>query len=146
MVVAELSGVVEDEVVGNVFDGCFFEISKPHHRDVFEVFAPTIFLEQSKGVVLAAALAVGGDEVKRLLLERLGQTDHARSELLAAYSSTPNDEEGHFTFEVGGRFQFRTGPVSSPFNVLGGAFDFAVVLLACKNGKAEQGGVTRRCI
>lgn len=129
VIVAELSGVVEDEVVGDVFDRSFFEIGEPHHRKVFYLFAPTVFLEESEGAVFATALAVGSDEVKGLLLKRLGQTDHARSELFAAASSAPNHEEGDFTFEVGGRFQLRACPVRAPLDVLDGAFHFTVVLV-----------------
>lgn len=102
VVVAELTGVVEDEVVGNEFDGSFGEIGEVHYGDILDVLGPTVSFEEPEGAGLATALAVGGNEDKGLLLKRLGQTDHAGSELLAAASSTPDNEEGDFAFEIGG--------------------------------------------
>ena len=45
VIVAELPGVIEDEVVGNVFDWGLGESGLVHHRGVFEILGPTFFLE-----------------------------------------------------------------------------------------------------
>ena len=138
VIVAEFSGVIEDEVVRNVLYRSLRKAGLIHDRGVFEVLGPSFCFERGEGVRLIASLAVGSDELEGFVLERFGQTDHARSELSAAASSTPDDEEGDFAFEVLGGFQFGASPVRSPVDTLDGAFDFAVVLLACQNGQAEQ--------
>ncbi len=139
VVVAELSSVIEDEVVGNVFDGSLRESGLIHHRGVLYVLAPTLCCKRGEGSFFAAPLAVGGDEVEGFVLKRFGQTDHARSELLAAHSSAPDDEEGDFAFEVGGGFEFRAGPVLAPCDLFGHASNLGVVLVPTEGGEREAG-------
>ena len=59
---------------------------------------------------------------------------------MAAYSATPDNKKGDFSFEVDGAFKFGTSPVFAPSDVLCGAFDFSVVLVGGEERKAEKGG------
>ena len=140
VVVTERSGVVEDEVVGDVFDRGFGKAGLIHDGSVRHVFAPLVLFEKGEGVLFGAALTVGGDELKGFVFERFGQTDHARSEMLAAHSSTPDNEECNLSFEVGRGVYFGACPVLPPENFFGGAFDFAVVLLAGGERETEENG------
>ena len=100
MIVTELSGVIEDEVIGDEFDWRFREVGLIHHRSVHHFLTPLVFFERSESAFFGATLTVGSDKVKRLLFERFGQTDHPWSEMLATYSSAPNDEQGNLSFQV----------------------------------------------
>lgn len=78
--------------------------------------------------------------MKRFVFQGFGQTDHSRSDLLAAYSSAPDGEENHFPLEVSGGLDLRARPMISPVDVLGGSFDLCVILVgACREGQASSG-------
>ena len=139
VIVAEFSGVIEDEVVRNVLYRSLRKAGLIHDRGVFEVLGPSFCFERGEGVRLIASLAVGSDELEGFVLERFGQTDHARSDLLTAHSSAPDDEEGDFPFEVGRSFKLRSSPVLAPLDTFGGAFDFAIILIPPAGRERETG-------
>ena len=92
VIIAKLSGVIKNEVVGNILDGGFGEIGLIHHGSVRHLFTPPVFLEGCESSFFGASLTVGSNEVKGFFLKRFGQTDHPWSELTTAHSSTPNNE------------------------------------------------------
>ena len=77
--------------------------------------------------------------MERFVLERFGQTDHARSDLLTTHSSTPDDEKRDFPLEVSRSLEFRSSPVLAPLNTFSGAFNFAVILVPPEGGERETG-------
>ena len=130
MIIAKFARMIEDEVVGHIFDGGLGEVGLVHDRGVGHLGAPFVSLECVEGPFFTSTLTVGGNHVEGLLLEGFGQTDHSWSELTAAHSSTPNDEEGDFALQVSRAIDLGTSPVLSPVNILGSTLDLGVVLLA----------------